>query len=104
MVVYLAVENEPDISAFAAAHWLMSCRRQIDDREPAKTNSAAAVIENMSSRVVRPAMRHRVAHSFDEGNCDTPFARSILPNSDNSAHISFPYCRLTALSTPIRIR
>src|SRR6266852_3099357 len=85
MVVNLAVEDQPD--AFRAAmHRLISRRRKIDDREPAKTKPTAFLVKEQRSFIVRPAMPHFVAHALDKRQANAPFARAVFPDSANATH------------------
>jgi hypothetical protein len=76
VVVDLAVEDKPR-AVVAAVHRLMSRRRKIDNREPSKDQLA---------RIVRPAMRHLIAHAREQRRLNSSFARPVFPNSTNSTH------------------
>src|SRR5664279_3076372 len=103
VIVDLAVKNQPNIPRFAPAHRLMARRREIDDRQSSKAEAATAIIENMGAGVIRPTMRHCVAHRFDQRQFDASLARSIFPNSDNSAHIGYRYCKQFPVPTDLEL-
>src|SRR5436190_23473590 len=100
VVVYLAVENEKNIAVVASAHRLIPRGRKIDDGKPAKSKSAAVIVKEVLADGIGPAVRHRVAHPLDERQIDTAAARTILPNSDDAAHITYGYCRPSGQATP----
>src|SRR6266404_7254128 len=85
MVVNLAVENQPDAIG-ATMHRLVASFRQIDDRQPAKAQTAASPVKDQLTRVIRPTVYHHVAHSLDERALDATFGRSVLPDSADAAH------------------
>src|SRR6266545_3386817 len=85
MIVNLAVKDQP-YTIRTTMHWLISRRREIDDREAAKTETAASLIEKQRTFIIRAAMSHLIAHSLDERNVNPPFARTVFPNSADATH------------------
>src|SRR6185437_7366863 len=63
--INLAIENNPNLLALTTAHRLIACRRKINDGEATKTKTKVPIVEERGTLVVRPAMRHRVAHALD---------------------------------------
>ncbi len=88
MVVNLAVEDEPHARPVAAAHRLMAGGREVDDREAAEAETQTAAVEEFRAHVVRPAVRHPVAHLLDYAKLDAPLRRPVLPDSADAAHKS----------------
>ena len=88
MVVDLAVENQPR-TIVAAVHWLMSGGGEVDDREAAKAETAATVVEDQIACVVWAAMSHLIAHACDQRRLNRALTRAVFPDSADSAHILF---------------
>src|SRR5579875_1282202 len=61
VIVYFAIEDNPYTAVFVA-HRLMATGGQIDDRQPAKTQSQPPVTAYVHAFIVGSAMRHRTSH------------------------------------------
>src|ERR1044072_342957 len=85
VVVNLPVEDKPNAIA-AAVHRLIAGRRKIDDRKPAKPKTQARFIQQLRAGIIGTAVRHRVAHAFDQRQIDAPLARAVLPDSADATH------------------
>jgi len=85
-----------DTSAFVTpargSHRLMAFRRKINNREAAVAEDCARFRVEPSSFIIRPAMRHRVAHLFElltaelqplSGGTDDP-AHQLIPPLDSA--------------------
>src|SRR5260370_42145421 len=67
-------------------HRLVARFRQIDDRQAPKAETAALLVENQFSSIVRPAMRHHIAHRSQQLAPDIAARCSVFPNSADAAH------------------
>jgi hypothetical protein len=88
VVVNLAIENEPN-AIRATSHRLVSGFRQIDDRQATKAKPAPIFVKEQLTSIVRPAMRHHVAHPLNQRALDIAARGSVFPNSTNAAHQLF---------------
>jgi hypothetical protein len=86
VVINLAVEDRPDAARRAAPHRVVARRGEIDDGEPSVAEAQPPAVEQLRARVVRPAVRHPVAHPFDERQFDPSLARTVLPDTADAAH------------------
>src|SRR5712692_1908309 len=103
VVVNLAVENQPDAIG-ATMHWLMTSLRQIDDRQPPKSKTAAPVIKDQFAGIVRSAVGHHVAHPLNQRALDATLGCSVFPNSADAAHaLRFQISNLKFQISTIRI-
>ena len=50
------------------------------------SKSETPAIEELRARVIRPAMRHLVAHTLDERQVHIAARRSVFPDSADAAH------------------
>src|ERR1051326_1706919 len=62
--------------------------REVNDREAAEAQAQTPFVEQFRARVVRPAVRHLVAHTLDRRALDAPRRRTVLPDSADAAHES----------------
>src|SRR6185436_7307499 len=85
MVVDLAIENQPHAIG-AATHWLVPRFRQIDDGQSPKAKATATVVKDKRAGVVRPTMRHHIAHALNQRAVDIAARRRIFPDSANTTH------------------
>src|SRR5262245_2457175 len=73
-------------------HRLVSGFTKIHNRETAKAKSAARIVKDQVSRIVRSAMRHHVAHAFDQRALNITARCSVFPNSADPAHVVISDC------------
>src|SRR5438552_9166745 len=85
VVVDLAVENQPD-AIRATMHRLVAGFREIDDRQTAKPETAATLVKDQLTSVIRSTVYHHIAHSLDQRALDAACRRSVLPDSTDATH------------------
>src|SRR5947209_13859395 len=86
VVVNLSVEDEPHAAPFAPSHRLVARAREVNDRESPEAEAETPAVEQARARVVRPAVRHRVAQALDGRALHAPLRRPVLPDSADAAH------------------
>jgi hypothetical protein len=98
VIVDFSVENQPNAIG-ATTHGLVAGGRQIDNRKPAKAKTATGFVKDQISGIVGPAMRHHVAHPFDQGTLDSALRRAIFPDSADATHSLFAIADCDVRST-----
>src|SRR5439155_23873745 len=86
VIVNFPVKRDPD-GLVLVVHRLPAVGGEVDDAEPAVSQTDAAVRTDPRSRVVRTAMGHGVAHPREQLKVHRRSRVAIVVDSEDSAHL-----------------